>query len=160
MTIRGYGKGRAISFEIYQLGLQIDRPNRTKIAGIYKFKLGSYSSSTYTNIFSKRHPDILDIVPLKVISVNITQIVLSELDSDRNPVKIISSTTTSVYVTPRKKLINGKPNWNKFSNFIIENLQTLNKINSKATADQTEIHLTDTITMLPKTRLKLHKNVQ
>ena len=70
-----------------------------------------------------RHPDILDIVILKGISTNITQAVLPELDSDHNPVKIILSTDTNAHIPPRKKLINGKPNWNIFSNLITDNLQ-------------------------------------
>ncbi|KAL4126829.1 hypothetical protein QTP88_011038 [Uroleucon formosanum] len=84
---------------------------------------------------------------LKGISVNITQVVLPELDSDHNPDKIILSTATNAHIIPRKKLINGKPNWCIFSNLITDNLQIPIKINSKTTADQAISHLTDTITM-------------
>jgi len=90
-------------------------------------------SPTYFPNDLHRHPDILDIVLLKGISVNITQVVLPELDSDHNPVKIILSTYTNAHIPPRKKLINGKPNWCIFSNLITDNLQIPIKINSKST---------------------------
>ncbi|KAL4120096.1 hypothetical protein QTP88_012832 [Uroleucon formosanum] len=104
-------------------------------------------SPTYFPNDLHRQPDILDIVLLKGISVNITQVVLPELDSDHNPVKIILSTDTNARLPPRNKLINGKPNWCLFSNLITDNLQIPIKINSKSTADQAISHLTETITM-------------
>jgi|UniRef100_A0A2S2QNV9 hypothetical protein len=105
------------------------------------------STPTYFPNDINRHPDILDIVLIKGISVNITQVVLPELDSDHNPVKIILSIATNAYVSPRKKLINGKPNWCTFSQLITDNLQIPNKINSMTTVDYVISHLIDIITM-------------
>lgn len=107
-------------------------------------------SPTYFSNDLHRHPYILDIVLFKGISINITQVVPHELDSDHNPVKIILSTAANAHIPPRKKLIDGKPNWCIFSNLITDNLQTPITINSKTTADQAISHLIDTITMVTK----------
>ena len=68
-----------------------------------------------------KNPDILDVVLLKSTSLIINQEPLFELDSDHLPVKIQIGASL-IQSEQTHKLINGKPDWDKFKRYISDNI--------------------------------------
>lgn len=68
-----------------------------------------------------RNSDILDVILQKSIRLSINQEPLFEIDSDHLPVKITIDASLS-FSTPTRKLIAGKPDWEKFNQHITQNL--------------------------------------
>lgn len=99
---------------------------------------------TYYPYDSNKNPDILDIVLLKSISLLIKQEPLFELDSDHLPVKITIWAHLSLTDPPRK-LINGKPDWDKFKCYMDTNIKIPRNISNTIIADEAINHLRETI---------------
>lgn len=99
---------------------------------------------TYYPYDPNKSPDILDVVLLKSTSVIINQEPLFELDSDHLPVKISIGASLTLTESPRK-LINGKPDWDKFKRYISDNIIIPRSISNTLTADEAISHFRETI---------------
>lgn len=106
--------------------------------------ISSPDSPTYYPYDQNRNPDILDIILLKSIPLSIHQEPLFELDSDHLPVKITVGGVLNIS-TKSRKLINGKPNWEKFKTYITQNIKIPKNINNINSADETTKHFQDII---------------
>lgn len=91
-----------------------------------------------------KSPDILDVVLLKSTSLIITQEPLFELDSDHLPVKILIGASL-IQSEPTRKLINGKPDWDKFKRYVSDNITIPKNISNTLLADVAISHLHETI---------------
>lgn len=111
--------------------------------------ISSPDSPTYYPYDQNRNPDILDIILLKSIPLSIHQEPLFELDSDHLPVKITIGGTLSVS-TKSRKLINGKPNWEKFKTYITHNIKIPKNINNTFAADEATNHFQEIIHLAAK----------
>jgi hypothetical protein len=93
---------------------------------------------------TNKSPDILDVVLLKSTFVIINQELLFELDSDHLPVKISIAVSLTLTKSTRK-LLNGKPDWDKFKQFISDNIIIPRTISNTLTADKAISHFRKTI---------------
>ncbi|KAL4143386.1 hypothetical protein QTP88_005723 [Uroleucon formosanum] len=87
---------------------------------------------------------IRDVVLLKSISLIITQEPLFELDSDHLPVKILIGASL-IQSEPTRKLINGKPDWDKFKRYVSDNIIIPKNISNTLLADVAISHLHEII---------------
>ncbi|KAL4142887.1 hypothetical protein QTP88_005280 [Uroleucon formosanum] len=101
------------------------------------------NSSNITNELIKS-PDILDVVLLKSTSLIINEKPLFELDSDHLPLKILIGASL-IQSEPTRKLINGKPDWNKFKRYVSDNIIIPKNISNTLLADVAISHLHETI---------------
>ena len=99
---------------------------------------------TYFPYDQNRNSDILDVILLKAIRFSIHQEPLFELDSDHLPVKITIDASLP-FSTPTRKLITGKPDWEKFKQHITQNLIIPKKISNFSNADNAVKHLREII---------------
>ncbi|CAI6353839.1 unnamed protein product [Macrosiphum euphorbiae] len=99
---------------------------------------------TYFPYDQNRNSDILDVILQKSIRFSIHQEPLYELDSDHLPVKITIDASLS-FSTPTRKLITGKPDWEKFKQHITQNLIIPKNILNIPNADNAVKHLREII---------------
>jgi len=99
---------------------------------------------TYFQYDQNRSSDILDVILQKSNRFSINQKPLFELDSDHLPIKITIDASVSFSI-PTRKLITGKPNWEKFKQHITQNLIIPKNILNISNADNAVKHLREII---------------
>lgn len=105
---------------------------------------------TYISYDQNRSSDIIDVILQKLIRFSIHQEPLFEHDSDHLPVKITIDASLS-FLTPTRKLITGKPYWEKFKQHITQNLIIPKNILNISNADSAVRHLREIICQAAET---------